>query len=159
MKKAILAAVAMGALLAVASTANAEPTKGGAGEQAAEALAQQIVTAAKGAEANDQGQGKSTEAVEADIEAAVLATIRDSAASPDVVAKAIALARKTPGLDQPIEVALGDALQLALGATLPGPGSNGRGRGGPPFGNGNGGGGGGGGSGYRGNGNGNGNGH
>lgn len=155
MKNAFFAAAAMGALLAVAASANAAPTKGGVGEQAAQALAQQILTAAKAAEAADQGQGKSNEAVEADIEAAVLATVRDSAASPDVVAKAIALARKTPGVDQQTEVALGDALQLALGATLPGPGSNGRGHGSPPFGNGNGGGGGGGGSGYRGNGNGN----
>jgi hypothetical protein len=151
MTKAFFAAVSTAALLAVAAPASADAPAGGAGYQAAQALAQQLVTAAKSAEAADQGQGKSSVAVEADVEAAVLAQVRDSSASPDVVAEAIRIARKTPGLDQAVQVALGNALELALGVTVPGPGSAGRGAsGGAPYGNAWGYSGGGGGSGYRG---------
>lgn len=151
MTKAFFAAASIAALMAVAAPAGADT--GRPGYEAAQALAGQIVGAAKGAEAADQGQGKSETAVEADIEAAVLAQIRDSSASPDVVAEAIRIARRSGGLDNAVQVALGSALELALGVTVPGPGSAGRAStqgGASPFGHGVGNGGGGGGSGYRG---------
>jgi hypothetical protein len=143
----------MAAVVALAPIANAD-TAPAAGLQAAQTLAQQLVTAAKSAEAADQGAGKSSVAVEADIEAAVLAQIRDSSQSPDVVATALSIARRTGGIDSAISVALGNALTLALGVQTAGPGSVGRPGGQPPFGRGGSGGngGGGGGSGYRGNG-------
>ena len=153
----LLAGVSAAAVIALAPVASAESAPGAVGLQAAEQLAQQLVTAARAAEAAAQGSGKIADnrlcradvAIEADIEAAVLAQIRDSSASPDVVAKALTIARQTRGLDCAIEGALGHALQLALGAQTPGPGAVGRPGGAAPLGPDIGGGGGGGGSGYR----------